>query len=173
MIVVFRYMFVFFVGYLFSLILDPCEGGVVFWLKSTDPGFIFAGISAMVSIIIASYTHYKAKEREAESRVFSEKSKVYSEFMDLIFEMMKSAKGGTDAKELSPEQLDRFLSVKKRIYIWGNKNVLKYMTELSNAEINGKNVLDVSDKLMSELRADLGHKDRFSFIKYIVIPDKK
>ncbi|WP_417835914.1 hypothetical protein [Thalassospira tepidiphila] len=165
-----KYVFVFFVGYFFTFLIAPEDSGLLAWLGSVDSGYIFTGLSAVVSICIASYTHYKAKEREAESRVFIEKSKVYGEFFDLIFDLIKGVKD-KERKLSEKELVDKMIDCKKKMYMWSNARVLKCIKELSDAGGTGKDVLSIADRLMSELRLDLGHKGTFSFKKYISNPE--
>ena len=124
---------------------------------------IQSGILALIGISASAImAHWFAKKREIEARHFAEKREGYNSFMDIMFDLLTATKLGR--KPPSERELaTRLLKYKKMLLIWADAPVIKMWDEiessLANTDQDPKKVLLMWDRLMREMRKDLGKDD--------------
>lgn len=121
-------------------------------------------IGGAAAIITASINYRAAKEKETESRLFSEKQKVYSELIEMIMGLFHNAKVG-DEGQPNEELVERIKKVRTSLVIWGSFDTIKSLDAMGEAGMSVQNTgnpvegLRWLGALMENIRRDLGHKD--------------
>lgn len=128
----------------------------------TSGEFTLGLITVFATVWIASQQYKKAKEREAEARLFLEKSKIYEEIVEIIFSLFAAAKGLSGNVE--QEELTRkMLEIRKRLIIWGSFEAIEALDAISDVEEGEATSPELMFKklgaLYSSVRSDLSHND--------------
>ena len=106
--------------------------------------------------------HWSAKKREIEARHFAEKRDGYNSFINIMFDLFMATKLGK--RPPSEKQLaTKLVEYKKMLLIWADAHVIKMWDEvessLENTDQDPKKVLRMWDRLLREMRKDLGKDD--------------
>lgn len=138
-------------------------GGIVVALialyKFTQSDFVLGVLGAVASVGLASYQFRKAKEREVEARLFSEKAAVYKRLIELIGTLFKQQKtGGADVEKLGETLQD----IRTQLIIWGGSKTIQVLDSMgdNSAETDPRALVRWLASLYAEIRKDLGHKDK-------------
>ena len=81
-------------------------------------------------------------------------------FIDLIFDFIISSRNGKELTER--EMLPKIILFKKTLLIWGAPNIIKSWNnfEIKSEEgLNSEEMLQEMEKILREIRKDLGHDD--------------
>ncbi len=117
-------------------------------------------IAFIVSTILALWTFQRTKEKEAESRHFVERAKVYDKLIKFLQYFHFHSKGWVE--EIPADELAKGLGeVRYDMIIWGGKETIRAIMKLedfSEGMDHGVMFLAVSE-LYAAIRKDLGHKD--------------
>ena len=116
------------------------------------------------AIATASIQYRTAKEKEAASRLFSEKQKVYSELVTLIMNLFSK---GSELAEGPPsdELVTKLQEIRTKLIIWGSYDTVRALDRMGEAGLeavedsNPAQGLVWLAELMTNVRKDLGHKD--------------
>jgi len=138
----------------------------------TSKEWIFAFLTAMLSVLGWIYSSAKNTQREVEARLFSEKAELYKKIFGLFPDILKKMKLG----ELEPakyrqkniqknqrELLEKMIDIKSELLIWGSDKTIEAWAEIEDSPTNDTekqtNMVLKWGRLYSCMRADLGHKD--------------
>lgn len=130
-----------------------------FTTLSTNVKASLIGLGAL--IVTALITNHYAQKLEIQNRHFLEKSAAYKPIFKLAIESMRHAKAGTEI----PEELalDILLEIRQSLLIWGGQDVIKawmkYEEEVNLSRLNVDRLRLNLDRLMREIRKDLGHDE--------------
>lgn len=136
---------------------------------------IKAALIGIFGITIAAlFSHYFAQNREISSRQFSQKVKAYEGIFDLIFEMQKNVRDGSEMAQ--EEMLERAEKIKRDMMIWAGNDVLKAWSnfELEAGRGDNANILKSMERVFRSLRKELGHQDitlaEGDLVKWLIRP---
>lgn len=137
--------------------------------KFTKSDFVLGVIGAITSVGLASYQFRKAKEHEAEARLFSEKATVYKNLILLIADLFKGQKLGQprDIQKTS----ETLQEIRTQMIIWGSARTIRALDSMGDnaTETDPKAMMNWLAGLYAAIRADLGHKDDLLAAKDIAL----
>jgi hypothetical protein len=131
----------------------------LFFVSNAEFALGVGGICA--TLYGASYQFRVAKEREANSRLFAEKSKAYEGMINIVLSLFKSIKGmgpKTDNLKLA----ERLMDVRAKLIVWGAFDTIKALDQLgdvSGAASDPKKTIRILGDMYEAMRRDLGHSD--------------
>ena len=127
---------------------------------------IVVALIGLGGAIFGALLQYRwAKEKEAESRLFSEKQAVYVELITLIMSLLRPAAFRRQQNERSQDRLTlQLIEIRTKLIVWGSARTLLTLDEMSDlADDNQSDVIDRGlhwqGRLFDAIRSDLGHKD--------------
>ena len=164
-----------FVGILLLLIL-----AIIVWLGFEFYSFFSAAENEMQAALIGLFgvtiaaisSHYFSQKREISSRHFPQKVEAYGGLFDLIFEIMKGVRTGSQLEE--SEMVEKMMVIKRNLMVWGGPEVIKAWNEYEAGAANhdGLDVFNSMEKIFRALRKELGHRDltvpHGTFVKWLV-----
>ena len=134
--------------------------------------WVFAFLTAILSVLGWIYSSAKNSQREIEARLFSEKAALYKKIFSLFPDMIKKIKHVSNEPIPTPvidnikndrELAEKMIDIKSELLIWGSEETIKTWIEIENhVTDSGDNPLQIILKwgsLYSCMRADLGHSD--------------
>lgn len=145
---------------------------IVSLLLGVSKEWIFAFLTAILSVLGWIYSNAKNSQREIESRLFSEKAALYKKIFTLFPDAVKKIKlieidsttndeDGTGNGER--ELLEKMIDIKSELLIWGSEETIKSWVDMENVVADhGRDQTRLMlnwGKLYSCMRADLGHSD--------------
>ncbi|WP_041793821.1 hypothetical protein [Micavibrio aeruginosavorus] len=151
----------FFIGILTSLITTSSLYVFIKSLMASPPEITAAIIGALGALAIGFWTQRGTKTLEINSRHFIEKRGAYIIFINLLFELFNTQRnGGPLSQEEMTEALMKF---KRELMIWGDQKIIKTLESyerlcFENSGDIKKQILTI-DKILREIRKDLGHRD--------------
>ncbi|MXZ26977.1 MAG: hypothetical protein F4222_09570 [Gammaproteobacteria bacterium] len=134
-------------------------------LTKTEPEFQAGIIAAVVAFVVAVWNQRAIRTREIDSRHFSEKRKIYNEFVGVMHRHLLAGKLGQ--RPLSERKLaEKLIEFKRNLLIWGDGATidvwLKLEADLSTFDQREKgdmSILLVWDDVLRQFRKDLGKRD--------------
>jgi hypothetical protein len=134
--------------------------------------WIFAFLTAILSVLGWIYSNAKNSQREIEARLFSEKAALYKKIFSLFPDMVKKLKLVSNEPIPTPvldnikdnrELAEKMIDIKSELLIWGSEETIKTWIEIENyVADSGDSPSQIVLKwgsLYSCMRADLGHSD--------------
>ena len=127
-----------------------------------------AGLNAaIVAFAIAVWNQRAIRKREIDSRHFSEKQKIYNEFVNVMHGQLLAGKLGR--RPLSEKKLmEKLVQFKKNLLVWGDEATINVwlkmeagLASLEQREEGDMSILLVWDDVLRQLRKDLGKRDLF------------
>ncbi|MXZ13858.1 MAG: hypothetical protein F4Y78_07660 [Candidatus Dadabacteria bacterium] len=151
-------------GYVAVLVLV----GIGVWLlwvfvtniNSADPSVKAGLIGLLGMFLVALFTNYQTKKREIDARHFADKREGYTQFIDMLFDFIKSSRNNKELTE--KEMLSKIIPFKKALLIWGGSNTIKAWNQFeikSSDKLAPEKALEEMEKILREIRKDLGHDD--------------
>ena len=147
---------------LFAIVL------IVSLIVGVEAEWIFAFLTAILSVLGWIYSSAKNSQREIEARLFSQKAALYGKIFDIFPGLLKKAKGmphsNNSNKSPNDEALpSRLIDIKTGLLIWGSEETIRAWMHLeSNAHYDEANLAQQAlnfGKLYKSMRFDLGHRD--------------
>jgi cbb3-type cytochrome oxidase subunit 3 len=111
-------------------------------------------------IWLAFWNVRKSREKEAESRIFSQKAEVYQDLVNILRDIFMASKGW--AKERKPEELAKSLMViRYKMIVWGGQDTIRAIDALEAVPegANEGHRFLAGANLYGAIRRDLGHQD--------------
>ncbi len=151
---------------LFSIVI------LVSLLMGVSKEWIFAFLTAILSVLGWIYSNAKNSQREIEARLFSEKAALYKKIFSLFPDIVKKVKlvSGDSTKDSTPDSItnepefmEKMIDIKSELLIWGSEETIR--TWIRNENYVTGDGSDPSQivlnwgELYSCMRADLGHSD--------------
>jgi predicted tellurium resistance membrane protein TerC len=134
---------------------------VVAVFKYTNSQFILGILGVAVAIITASFQYRAAKDKETESRLFSQKQAVYSELVGMTMNLFHEKKVDSN-KDDQAEMVKNLQKIRTQLLIWGSAATLQALDALSGFKADSvaptTPIIWLSG-LFGAIRKDLGHKD--------------
>ena len=141
-------------------------------LMGVSKEWIFAFLTAILSVLGWIYSNAKNSQREIEARLFSEKAALYKKIFGLFPDLIKKTKAvsanstqkeSLDAITNEPEFLEKMMDIKSELLIWGSEETIKTWIRNEN-QVTGDSgdqskIVLYWGELYSCMRADLGHSD--------------
>lgn len=153
-----------YLGYivLFSFALGVGIGfGVVAQRITSDfSGTVALGcVTLIATTTMALWQFNRTKKKEAEARIFSERSKVYQRLLNAIRNIMFASKGWIEEK--SGDDLAKELSeITYEMIIWGGQDTIRAIGQITkNPGDNIAEMMRTMAQLYKAIRSDLGHND--------------
>jgi flagellar basal body-associated protein FliL len=139
-------------------------GSIVFGVAKE---WVFALLTALLSVLGWIYAQYKSSAREAEARLFPQKAEVYKKVFETIGNLLKQAKDTSASPRKSEARAQQDLQshlfdIKTGMLIWASDKTLKAWLEIENTDpttLSHREILELWGKLYGSMRADLGHVD--------------
>ena len=153
-----------FTGYWLFQLIEWLSNAVKDVNPSVGAALIAGTATVISSVYIASYNSRKAKERVAFEAHREKKAAVYSEFMDMVIQLMKNTKEGKEGDDVLPDNLEEFFyNFTAKITVYGGPGVVKAFAEwrtASSHDDSGNKAMLLIDKLFREMRTDLGESNK-------------
>ena len=153
-----------FTGYWLFQLIDWLSNAIKDVNPSVGAALIAGAATVISSVYIASYNSRKAKERVAFEAHREKKSEVYSEFMDMVIQLMRNTKEGKKGDDVLPDNIEEFFyNFTAKITVYGGPGVVKAFAEWRSASSqndSGTKAMLLIDKLFREMRADLGESNK-------------
>jgi hypothetical protein len=136
---------------------------IIIAYKNTSAQIVLGVLGFSAAIITASMQYKSAKDRETESRLFSEKQPVYSKLVKLILNISENMQ--TDDGSAADELVKQFKDIRTELIIWGHHETILAFDDFAKLNPEGTPEEIVSEgikkiaRLFSAIRSDLGHKD--------------
>lgn len=108
----------------------------------------------------AIWSFQKTKRKEADALLFSQKSAVYKELIDIIRDIMFAIKGWIPA--LDPDELAQRLGrVRYDMIVWGGQDTIRAIEKFESSSATGEvgPMFAAVAGLYATVRRDLGHSD--------------
>ena len=136
-------------------------------LTKTEAEFQAGVIAAIVAFSVTVWNQRAIRKREIDSRHFSEKQKIYNEFVNVMHGQLLAVKLGRT--QLSGKKLtEKLVQFKKNLLVWGDDATINVwlrmeaeLATLSRREEGDMSILLVWDDVLRQLRKDLGKRDLF------------
>lgn len=146
------------------LFLILISGSIVFGVSKE---WVFALLTASLSVLGWIYAQFKSSAREVEARLFSQKAEVYSKVFETVGNVLKQTKTPLPNQKKSDARAQRDLAfqlfdIKTEMLTWASDKTLKAWLEIENidpATDSTKDVIQRWGALYGSMRADLGHTD--------------
>ncbi|HEX8306959.1 MAG TPA: hypothetical protein VF645_00900 [Allosphingosinicella sp.] len=129
-------------------------------------------------IWLAFWNVRKSREKEAESRIFSEKAAVYVELVNVLRDIMMATKGWAPETETS-ELAKSLMKIRYKMIVWGGQDTVRAIDALEAVPEDGSDGQRflAAANLYQAIRSDLGHRDdpQFAedlFLTQIIAADK-
>ena len=110
-------------------------------------------IGVVISSIVAKRIEYKRSRQEYLAK---KREEPYGQFIDMVYKIQKSVKGGSYTEKEMIEDVSRF---SKQITLWGSPRVVNKWVRFREGSLDPKaaqrNLLVLED-IMNEMRKDLG-----------------
>ncbi len=161
--------------------------GLVGWLSwvfvvnfnVADPSVKAGLIGLLGMFLVALITNYQTRKREIDARHFVDKREGYMQFIDLLFDFIQSSRNNKNLTE--KEMLPKIILFKKALLIWGGPNIIEAWNSFeikSGNELTPEEILKEMEKVLREIRKDLGHDDsqlKFGNLSglFIIAEDKR
>lgn len=124
---------------------------------------IIAGsVTVIVSIVSLIISKYYERRDKIQQEIRQKKIPVYEELIAFLTTMLFAEKMD-ETKPTEVEIIKFFANFTNKIIVWGSDEVLKAYQTMRFHSLQGKNPLDVLflyEKLLLEIRKDLGHKNK-------------
>jgi cbb3-type cytochrome oxidase subunit 3 len=116
-------------------------------------------ITFIGGIWLAFWNMRKAREKEAESRIFSQKAEAYEALVTILRDLFMASKGWAPSTEAA-EVAKSLMVIRYKMIVWGGQATIRAISALEAVPPGnpGAQFLAVSD-LYAAIRADLGHQD--------------
>lgn len=147
---------------LFAIVL------IVSLVLGVQKEWIFAFLTAILSVLGWIYSSAKNSQREIEARLFSQKADLYGKIFDIFPGLLKRAKG-MPVRNRSNEDRDsddlpsKLIDIKTGLLIWGSEETIRAWIRVeSNAYDKEADLARQAlnfGKLYKSMRFDLGHRD--------------
>ncbi|NQU61267.1 MAG: hypothetical protein HQ512_09070 [Rhodospirillales bacterium] len=131
--------------------------------------WVFAFLTAILSVLGWIYSSAKNSQREIEARLFSEKAALYKKIFNLFPELVKKIKRAENSsqkkKDVANDRnlIEKMIDIKSELLIWGSEETIISWTKIENSDFkeggDPREIILVWDRLYSCMRADLGHSD--------------
>ena len=145
---------------------------IVSLLLGVSKEWIFAFLTAILSVLGWIYSNAKNSQREVEARLFSEKAALYKKIFSLFPDMVKKIKlaeidsttdDEDDTDSIEHKLMEKMIDIKAELLIWGSEKTIRSWVEMENSAADlGEDLTQTVlswGKLYSCMRADLGHSD--------------
>ncbi|MDP6833377.1 MAG: hypothetical protein QF512_20665, partial [Alphaproteobacteria bacterium] len=134
-----------------------------FWYLNNYVGaqFTIGVLGFAAAIITASIQYRSAKDKETDSRLFSEKQSIYTELMETMMGFIHQAKD-PEWKFDEEEFVPRLQAIKTKLIVWGSFDTIRTLDKMGEIEVktdDPSHMLVWLGELMANIRKDLGHKD--------------
>lgn len=88
---------------------------------------VAAAIAGLASVFTVVYAQWRTKEREIREAHRPQKVKVYGEYMELMFEILRQTKkGGTvSEKSIPPKAFEKMYDFRRGVILWGSPGVIR------------------------------------------------
>lgn len=145
-------------------------------LAALDPNVSASIVAAMAGLSGVLYSQRRAKAREIDAAHRERKAKLYSEFLELVFDMMAQSKTGPFDPENPPKDIeDRYMGFTRELLVWGSPKVIKGFERFkagASADVSPHQIMGLVDELLQAIRKDLGNSNfglsRYDLIKTFV-----
>ncbi len=124
-------------------------------------GIVAVIVAAFTSVMTVNVNNKRAKEREYELHILREKQKVSGHYYNMFFEIYKNVKN--NKKGISKKALDEMVLFKKGLMNWGSEELIRkfieYEDSISDLEGNSGMIFKEGNKMLKEIRKELGFND--------------
>jgi len=118
---------------------------------------LITGCVSIVGVVISSIVAKRIEYRRGRQEYLAKKrEEPYGQFVDMIYKIQKSVKGGSYTEKEMIEDVSRF---SKQITLWGSPRVVSKWVKFRESSLDPKSAqknLLVLEDIMNEMRKDLG-----------------
>ena len=138
----------------------------IFYVDNVDSKISILGIVALIiaaftSVMTVNINNKKTREREYELHILKEKQKVAEHYYNMFFEIFNNVK--KNKKGINNKVLEEMSLFKKGLMNWGSEDLIKkyieYEDALNSGEKNPGTAFVEGNKILKEIRKELGFKD--------------
>lgn len=113
-------------------------------------------LAALVALLGTLLTLSNGTKRDALNKVNDKKYKVYSEILDVLFDLIKKQKGLPTTS--SNDMVQRFIDIKRDLLLYGNDRSVRKFFEWEMAQDKGGRRLWIMAELAALVRKDMGNR---------------
>lgn len=160
-----------FIGYAGIAVLCYVSYLILTWLAAVfvkiDPGIgaaiVVGALTIISSVYVASFNSRKAREQVAFEAQRGEKAQIYDEFVKMVVQVVKNTKAGKKGEDVLPGNIEEFFhEFTSKLIVYGGPGVVQAFAKWrsSASETQGTGQLMLIDKLLREMRSDLGESNK-------------
>lgn len=156
----------------------------LFYIDNIDSKISILGIVAVIvaaftSVMTVNINNKKTREREFELHLLKEKQKVAENYYNMLFEIFRFIQKGKKGSGVTNKAVEEMTLFKKGIMNWGSENLIakfiEYEDNIAKHEGNPILVLNEGNKMLKEIRKELGFTDskNLNLMKVIITSDTR
>lgn len=147
-----------------------CAGLILGWsskiaIHGITSTLIVQSSIAIVGIILSIQTYKATKSKELKLKHFTEKAKIFEDYIETLKDMTKITKDGNGDKILENTKIvEKFNDLKYKSTIWANDKTIDAMLNMETVSSNDTDqIFEKFAKFYENMREELGHNDRKDF----------
>lgn len=138
----------------------------IFYIENLDSqisvlGIVAVIVAAFTSVMTVNINNKKTREREYDLHILKEKQKVAEHYYNMFFEIFRHIKNNKSG--VTKKALDEMTLFKKGMMNWGSENLIlayiHYENNIGKYEGNTQLIIEEGNKMLKEIRKDLGFED--------------